>query len=262
MRSFTPVIGMPFKRTKRVTPRYKKAAARSRVARSNVVASKRKSLKRIVKDVVMKTTETKQKILAFTTVGLYSGPGSELNKGCHNFHTVEHLWDDSATTGLWPISQTNDSGRVGDNINALGIHLRMVLQIPHDRRNMRCKMYFVQWNSNQGDPFDRTRFYHWTMQNTHMDSVNKDNFAGVQYLGTYGCRAVDQTTGSQDKTIMIRKWIPFKKRLTFRGGSGMPTNIKENGAIIFVPYDTVTSAESDVLITRIQTVATLYFKDP
>lgn len=255
-------MGRFVKKGRRITPRYKKAAARSRVARSNVVASRRKSLKRIVKDVVMKTTETKQKILATTIVGNWSGAPSPLNKGCHNFHTVEYLWQDGGTLALWPTAGTSDAGRVGDNVNALGIHLRAVLQIPHDRRNMRCKMYFVQWNTSQGDPYDRSLFYHWTMQNTHMDAVNKDNFASVRYLGTYGCRSVDQTTGSQDKTIMIRKWLPFKKKLTFRGSIGQPTNCKENGAIIFVPYDTVTALESDVLITRIQMTASLYFKDP
>lgn len=202
----------------------------------------------------MRNSETKMKVVS-TSYDCVA-----LNICQHNANTALPIWKETST-GIWPTGGTSDAGRIGENINTLGILVRAVFQIPHDRRNMRFKMYFVQYNSVQGDPATASDFYHWTLGNTMIDSVDKDTFGNVQYLGTYKCRAVDQTTGSQDKTILVKKWIPLKKRLTFKGTLGAPMNLRENGVLIIAPYDSIGTLATDIPISKIDIACSLYYKD-
>lgn len=230
------------------------AAARRAAAKRQFTLKSRRSFNSRVKQIVMRNSETKMKVFS-TSYNCVA-----LNICLHNANTVIPIWKE-ATTSIWPTGGTSDAGRIGENINSLGVLVRAVFQIPHDRRNMRFKMYFVQYNSIQGDPGTTSDFYHWTLGNTMIDSVDKDTFPNVQYLGTYKCRAVDQTTGTQDKTILVKKWIPLKKRLTFKGTIGAPMNLKENGVLVIAPYDSVDTLATDIPISKIEIACSLYYKD-
>lgn len=175
-----------------------------------------------------------------------------------------YIWSNSGTVvnTIFPSQGNSDSDRRGDEIYAQGITMRCVLQIPYDRRNVKIKAWFVQYNATQGDPADKTQFFHSICNNTHIDPRNSDRFPNAKYLGTFKCSAADCImTG--DKTIMLTKYLPFSKKLHFKIDAGnMPTNVNDRGSIIWAAYDTVTSSILDTVVTNAECCFTLHYRDP
>lgn len=172
------------------------------------------------------------------------------------------LWNPS-NLGLFPVQGNGDGERRGDEIYATGVMMRMVVQIPHDRRNTKFKMWYVPHSSTQGNPGLKTDFFHTVSNNVMNDPIQADRWKGIKYLGKFQCTAVDQTTGSQDKTILIKRWIPLKRKVTFVSDtSSQPVGLPDNAYIIIAAYDSITSAITDTLITNSETAFTLYYRDP
>lgn len=173
------------------------------------------------------------------------------------------IWNPQ-NTGIWPAQGNGDGERRGDEIFATGIMMRCVVQIPHDRRNTKFRMWYVPHTSGSGDPGDKSQLFHNVSNNVMVDPIQTDRWKGIKYLGQFRCSAVDQTTGSQDKTIILKRWIPLKRKIYFKEDtSSVPVSgIMENGYIIIAAYDTITSATTDTLITNSETAFTLYYKDP
>lgn len=166
--------------------------------------------------------------------------------------------------GLFPSQGNGDGERRGDEIYTSGIMMRAVFQIPHDRRNTKFKMWFLNYDEDQQGIVAKDTFFHNVSNNVMIDPVQTDRWRHVQYLGTYKCSAVDQTTGSQDKTIIVKKWIPLKRKITFQSdSSNIPCNgVLSRGILVVCPYDTITSVTTDTLITNSEITFTLYYKDP
>lgn len=166
-------------------------------------------------------------------------------------------------TTIFPSQGNGDGERRGDEIYTKGIMARMVFQIPYDRRNMKFKLWWVEYDENQTGTLNKANFFHNISNNVMVDPIQQDRWRHVKYLGTYHTYATDQSPTGQDKTVIIKKWIPLKKKLTFRDdSSSMPTNIMPRGVLVVCPYDTVTSTTLDVLITQTESAWTLYYSDP
>lgn len=164
---------------------------------------------------------------------------------------------------LWPPQGNGDGERRGDEIYTKGIMLRAVFQIPHDRRNTKFKLWFVQFDENQCGTLNKANFFHSVSNNVMVDPVQQDRWRNVKYLGTFACSAADQTTGSQDKTVIIKKWIPLKRRVTFQSDSSQqPIGVAERGYLAIAPYDSISSLTTDTLITNSEICYTLYYADP
>lgn len=180
----------------------------------------------------------------------------------HDTLHAQAIWNNAGATNLFPSQGNSDSDRRGDEIIAEGIMMRAILQVPADRRNVKIKAWFLQYESLQGDPSDKTQFFHSITNNVMCDPRNTDRFPGGQYLGLFKCSAVDAQVDT-DKTIMIRKWLPIKKKIHFRTDAGNnPTNLKGLGYIIWAAYDTVTSSVLDSVVTNAESTFTLYYRDP
>lgn len=238
MRKRTSVRKGPFKRVN---------------TRALVAKAKTRSLIKLIKGVTLKQSETCYKSLARSVPNLF-----------HDVLTQVSVWDPSSG-GLFPSQGPGDGQRRGDEIYLTGIMYRGIFQVPHDRRNMRFKMWFLQHNSSQGSPGTYGQFFHNITGDGMIDPVQTDRWKGVRYLGTFKCSASDQATGDpNDKTIHVKRWIPLKRKVTFtEDGSVIPASgLKEEGSILIMPYDTITTLITDIVITRSEHCFTLYFKDP
>lgn len=172
-------------------------------------------------------------------------------------------------TTLFPSPGDGNANSSGNEINATGIMLRGILEIPGDRiASTTVRMYMVSWNSTQGVP-DSNSFYHNVSGNKMLDPIDSDRYPGVKFMGelrpisrptVYGVDIVTNRT-----RIMFKRWIPLKKKLHQRFQDGILShidNLKEHMSIIFVPYDKMSAIETDRIITHFECAATLYFKDP
>lgn len=204
-----------------------------------------------------------RKVLLQTTEGRYKSRAVDGTTMNHDVLTEIPIWTES-TTGIWPSQGLTDGERTGDEIYTTGIMARLVLQVPHDRRNVKIKMWFLPYNSSQGVPTTKTDLFHAVSNNVMVDPIQTDRWKGIKYLGMHTCKAVDQTTGTQDKTIILKKWIPLKRKVTFQSdGVALPcSGVPERGTLVFACYDSIASLTTDMLITNSECAYTLYFKSP
>lgn len=204
---------------------------------------------------MLKTTETGYKSLTVA-----QGTGASIN---HDTLKGFQLWS-STLTSLFPSQGLGDGNRIGDEIYVTGMKIRFQFEMPHDRRNTKIKLWYVPYNSDQGAPVTQSEFQHNVTGNTFLDPIQNKRWVGTKYLGMYQLKATDQTTGVQDKTLFIEKWIPIYRKVTFKedGSSVIASGLKEQAAIIATAYDTYSTFQTDTVVSRGEIQCTLYYKDP
>jgi len=116
--------------------------------------------------------------------------------------------------------------------------LRGQIEIPYDRRDENCDLYFVQNNTAVGGPTD---VFHNVTGNVLLDPIQSKRFVSVKKLGRYRVKPTDagmHSTGSWladnviTKTIMFKRWVPFRKTVKFvADNTATPTNIPELGTL-------------------------------
>jgi len=248
----------------------RKTTTKRKVAKMVTAAPQtRANLVKLIKSINIKQAEVKYKsrIMNYDAMnhnGIYKLP----------------IWDADAILlpkSVLPFQGLEDDNRIGDRIHAQKFKLRMTFDIPWDRRNMRLKIFYLQYNSDQGDPTDKAQLQHQITGNIRLDPIQKKRWGkGLKYLGDYnplrGVQyphmsvqnaesapgAVSQNTASLDINIDI----PMNKKIFFtQDGAMTPANLKENGCILFLPYSTVNTGTGDNLVIKAQGAITLYYKD-
>lgn len=233
--------------SRKLTP-FKRYNAKAMVARA-----KTKTLTKLIKAVQLKDSETCYRTYKLQSFALY-----------HNSIAAHSIWYPGNPIGnnLFPTQGNTDGNRKGDEIICQGIRLRMVLNVPYDRRNTTFKMFFIQWNSVQGNVGLRTDLLHDITGNIMLDPIQKDRWPGVKYLGSYTSRAKD-LQGTDHHTILVNRWLPLKRKVTFlTDGNVEPANLREYGSVVIFSYSTTGALETDAVATNCQFTATLYYKDP
>lgn len=189
-------------------------------------------------------------------------------KGSQFFHDTisrHDLWGPltDESNSIWPSQGSYDSGRVGDMIYCSGIRIRGLFEVPNDRFNMKMKLFFVQWNSAEGTPSTQAELLHNVSGNILIDPIQNKRWRRIRYLGMIQCRPSDSFADSaQTKTILINKWIPMNQKVYFNADtSETPTNVKEYGSLLFLPYDTISSATTDRVVVGSEITYTVYWKD-
>ena len=110
-----------------------------------------------------------------------------------NLHTHYDIWKVNSTSAdtIWPAVGDGDANRTGDMIQATGMKIRGVFEIPNDRFNMRMKIWYVQWNTGDGTPSTQSEFFHNISGNIMLDPIQNKRFRSIKYLGEIKCRPTD-----------------------------------------------------------------------
>lgn len=222
----------------------------------------------LIKSVTMKDSETKYKSRNLDY-------GAMVHNGIHKIP----IWDADAligATSILPEQGINDATRIGDRIHALKIKLRMALDIPWDRKNCKVKVYFLEYNSDQGDPTSFGDFFHTVTGKSRLDPIQVKRWGrGLKYLGDYqpldrnasytyiGSSApAASNTATNTATIYIKRDIVMNKKVFFKSDGAMtPASLKENGCLLFLPYASNNTTGSDNIVLTAKGASTLYFKD-
>lgn len=272
----SPTLAAAFNRAYRNMPPKSSRAGRGRSSKSSVRKTtpfkkysgrrlvnnaKTKSLVKLVKKVTLNQAETFYKTTKFAPAPTPSGQNYMLGSVNHNSISQLILWEPNSAT--FPQQGNTDGERTGDEIMLTGIKVRIVMQIPWDRRNSKFRFYFVQYNSVQGDPAVKSQLFHGTINNVMVDAMQTDRFK-VKKIGSAKLSAQDMSATSQDKTIIKTFWIPMKKKVKFvnDGSRDVAQGLKEYGKILIMGYDSITSLETDTLCPYIEAAETVYYKDP
>nr|QNG40976.1 capsid protein [Pygoscelis antarcticus]QNG40980.1 capsid protein [Pygoscelis antarcticus]QNG41020.1 capsid protein [Pygoscelis antarcticus]QNG41028.1 capsid protein [Pygoscelis antarcticus] len=223
------------------------------------------NLTKMIKSIQLKEQETNYKSIS-----------QAVNAMNHNSINEFSLW--SAGPSVFPAQGTGDGDRIGDRIYPKGIRVRMALDVPYDRKNVKVKMYYLPYNTYQGDPVVKDQLFHNVVNNTRLDPIQFKRWKGIKYLGTFSPKDKDAAIfrtapgdegepGAADKatntaTIYINRFISINRKVWFKNDSSLqPTNLKEKGSILLLPYASVNTASSDNVILSGQCSFTCYFKD-
>lgn len=248
----------------------KRTYTKKKVSKSKRMPSET-ALVKLIKTINIKQSETKYRSKAFTWSALQHD----------NIYKVD-LWNGSDSS-LFPGQGTTDGNRIGDRIVSQGIKLRIAFDVPWDRKNVKLKLFYLTYNSDQGDPTTYSNFFHNITGNARLDPIQKKRYGGLKYLGTYQIEPErapyytystgDQTPNSDvistnTGTICVKKWLSMEKNLFFRSdGTTQPSNLKEIGTIIAIPYASINTSSGsavtsgDVVILNGEMSATVYYKD-
>lgn len=251
---------------------YKRRSPKTYVSKRVIAAPKSKTnLVRLIKNIQLRQSETKYK-------------SRDLTHGAMNHNTINAItvYDKDAALGpisIFPTNGTYDYNRIGDRIIAQKIKLRIQFDVPWDRKNVKVKMYFLEYNSDQGDPENYGTFFHTITGNSRLDPVQFKRWGkSLRYLGEYKPMDNDASTyftyphstdappanhiATNTASICIKKDLYFKRKITFTSDGEMTaSNLKEKGVLLFLPYATANTAYSDNLLTAMDGAATLYYKD-
>ena len=249
---------MPSLKRRGSTKVYKTPSKRARSRAFSRTKSKYAGTKRMIKKVLLNQSETKFTSYAYAVGGIN-----------HNSGALIDLWTNNASS-LFPTVGDSENNRDGNEIVGRGFMIRGMFNVPYDRRDVRIDMYYVQHNTNMGNPL--TDLFHNVTGNKMLDPVNKKRWDNVKKLGSLRVKATDagmHSTGSWlvdkviTKTIMFKRWIPMNKKLKFYADSASNvTNLPEMGRILFFAYDTLSSTGADTVIHSGSVNATFYYKDP
>lgn len=248
---------------------YKKSYGKKRYSRKATVSKRVKAaprsmakLSKTIKAIQLKEQETNYKTIQPTITALNHDSINEFK-----------LW--SSTTSVFPPQGTGDGNRVGDRIYPKGIRVRMCLDVPWDRKNVKVKVYYLPYNSDQGSPTTYNNLYHNVVGNSRVDPIQFKRWKGIKYLGTYKPRDMEASytyinsatpsaanMATNTATIYINKFIPINRKVWFINDTSIqPSNLKENGSILLVPYASINTHTTDNVILSGEGAFTLYYKD-
>lgn len=187
------------------------------------------------------------------------------NRVANNIYTVR-LWGDTATeaNNIMPVQGDSDGTREGDSIVATGYKMRYNFEVAGTFSDSSFKFFFLPYNSDQGDPTDKAQLTHVISGFLSQDPIQTKRWGGIKYLGKRFLRSTDSAS-TANKIISGSFWIPLNKKINFKNdASNIPTNLKENGIIIWFQssYNSLGDAPSATSVVNAQIVNTLYYKDP
>lgn len=223
---------------------------------------------RAVRRVIFSTTEKK-----YRTASIQGPAETNLSYNTtpwyHNSLYRIDLWNVTGAAGaaglrLFPVQGVTDGDRVGDEIYVTGIKVKLILNLPSDRRTTNVKVWYVPHDSKQGDPNIFASFFNSIIGNSQIDQVNTDRWPGLKYLGLFRNNDPDNTTTNAHGQIYMDLWIPIKRKVTFNADivQVISSGMKEVGTLLFAPYDKIGTLGTDIVINNMQGSATLHFKDP
>jgi hypothetical protein len=238
-----------------------------------VTKTRHNNLVKLIKNINIKQSESKYKTLAPSNTGALN----------HNSIKALFIWNDSSSgSNAFPAQGTNDGSRIGDRIICQGFKLRMIIDIPFDRRNTTIKLFYLPYNTAQGNPAALGDLFHSLHNSTMVDPIQTKRWPGLKFLGKFqsnnrniggqgrdggyqgaaaGVLPADEVS-SQTTQIIINKWLPVNKKINFIADATLqPSNMKEKGVILMMPYATENTVGTDNLVLDCQYTITTYFKD-
>jgi hypothetical protein len=238
-----------------------------RTVRKRVPAAPRglSNMRKMIKSVQLSQAETNYKSLSVTSSGMN-------HDGIYSFP----LW--GPLDSIFPTQGVDDDQRVGERITASSIKIRLCMDVPWDRKNCKVKLYYLPYNSDQGTPTNYGSLFNNITGNSMLDPINFKRWKGIRYLGMYRPRDNDAapygTYGGNEgapgasnlatntASIMINKTIKLNRKCWFNDSADQqPTNFKENGTILILPYATTNTAATDTIVEKMEGAYTLYYKD-
>jgi hypothetical protein len=230
----------------------KRKSYRRKGARSGTTFNKR------VLQVIKKTAEPK----------VVHNICSDITTMYHNSFNSWQIYNRGADEAIWPPQGDGVAQRNGDEIYAKGFMIRGSLCFAGDRRGSTVRMYMVNPKSNDIQCTYDNVFQNIT-DNVAVDPLDKRKYSSTKMLGTYRVpdrsaptTSIDGTFELIDTNVIIKKWIPFDKKIIFSPGTRAPTNLNDYLKVVFTVYDHNSALETDMCVKSTDMMISFYYADP
>lgn len=254
---------------RRVRARYGRAAAKKKYRWRRKYTRGKTGFAKAVKNVILKTAETKYISRLLTDTNMTQGAGLPNRYAVtHNAVSFYNIFNNTAPDAVKhpiPTQGDGDGNRNGDEIFATGVRLSGSLQVLNANKSATFRMFIVEHNDQVYSSGSNLGTYNETFHNvtgsTQLDTFQHDRIR-PKYIGTLKCPARD-VSDTQDGTINFKKWIPLKRKFTFRqdDSPALATGLKNKYSLMILGYDKINTVNL-THIADIAVHATLYYKDP
>ena len=238
-----------FKKTpmRRKRPSYKRKAGKSRSQFNKSVLA-----------VIKKTAEPKYIHTNITNLStLY-----------HNSFNSVSLYSRDSNNAPFPMVGDGIGQRNGNEIYAKGFMLRASFCFAGDRRGTTLRMYLVNPKDNTL-PLTYNNMFQNITDNVELDPLDKTKIQSSKLIGTYKIPdrsaptlSVDGSFELIDSKVIVKKWIPFNKKISFLQDTNSPTNINSYMSLVITAYDHNSAYETDMCIKSIDMMSSFYYSDP
>ena len=194
---------------------------------------------------------------------------TDVTSMAHNsFNSGTFIYNRGSLESMCPPQGDGVGNRNGDEIYAKGFMIRGSLCLAGDRRGTTIRMYSVHpKDTDIGNTYDN--MFQNITNNVELDPLDKRKIPSSKLLGTYRVpdrsaptMSVDGTNELIDTNVLIKKWIPFNKKMIFMPGTRSPTNINAYLRLIFTAYDHNSALETDTCVKSTDLMITFYYADP
>ncbi len=213
--------------------------------------TKKASFAAKVKKVVMKTAETKRLSVPWAKIELF-----------HNVLSLSQMLGLNGES-VMPAINVTQNGRIGDNINVLGWHIRVLCGQKADRPNVTWRYFVVQFPgtvslTDSGLPYNNV-FENQTA-NVLLDDIQRDT---CKVLSTGYWRPNQQGlqgTGGDEFTFCKRMYVKHNQKYKFGPNDSVQTHNQNPVYFFAVVYDAFGSLITDN-IAYYQIFTKLVYKD-
>lgn len=228
----------------------------------------RKGFAKAVKNVILKTAETKyiSRLLTDTSMSELGAPTRfDFRHNTLEWINIFNNTNPDAVKHPLPVQGDGDGNRNGDEIYATGIRIAGELNAASANKGMKVRVFLVEYNDQvfgAGQSLStKAAVQHVITGNIMLDTFQHDRIK-PKYLGTVRFPRNDLNDAS-DVTTNFKYWIPLKRKITFRqdDSPALARGIKNKMALLFLPYNTLFTADG-IVIGAMKVHATLYYKDP
>lgn len=237
---------------------YTTATRKKKIYRRKKAAPKKKSnLVKLIKNVVLKNSETKNVPYSHGKIELYHNSGSPASGRI--LHSSIQL--DGAAMN--PSQGTDDDNRIGNSINVRGVKVRMLLGQKDDRMNVTFRIVVIKVTPQQ-EPSAVNQMFDDVSGNIMLDSLNTDRFKVVysKFIKSHISPQLGTGASSEQKefTRIWRFYLRTPRKIDFRDPSSNEYSGFRHYMYVFA-YDAYGTLITDN-IGYVQTYTNLYFKDP
>ncbi|KAJ1463805.1 hypothetical protein T484DRAFT_3650080 [Baffinella frigidus] len=253
-----PKRGRSQSRTRQTKRARKNPYTRKRPAYERRAASSSRRFNKQVLNVIKRTAEPKELHTKLTSINTMN----------HNSFNIQAMYDRNGSHATWPLQGDGTNQRNGNEIYAKGFMIRGSMCFAGDRRGSTLRFYLV-------NPKDNTvllnyeKMFQPITNSVAIDPLNRTNYPSAKLIGTYTVPDVSAPTMSVDgnfelidTNVLIKKWIPFNKKIKFLDGTNAPTNINAYMALIVTCYDHNSASETDECVKATDLMMSFYYSDP
>lgn len=205
----------------------------------------RAALVRAIRNVTMRTTESKSKYVSHDKIEMYH-QGFNVTLGFNQ-------------PGAMPTQGTGDNQRIGDQINLSGFKFKILFGQKGDRPNVNFKWWILK--VPKGSAINYNNWFNVITSNTMLDDPNTD-FVKILKKGYMRPNQAGLTaTGDDEFTFVKEIYLPYKKLLKFGPANAAVTHNDDDLYLVVIAYDAYGTLITDN-IAYMQTLSTMYYKDP